>query len=80
MKCHGWSVTILRMVTHHAKDGHQPSKIYQKEEYYRLEIWHPDLGWYYQIRPLIKPGWTFLTQGPLKLALHCSFQSPFRGP
>ena len=31
------------MVTHHSKDGHPPSKIYQKEEYYRLEIWHQDL-------------------------------------
>ena len=32
------------MVTHYSKDGHPPSKIYQKEEYYRLEIWHPDLN------------------------------------
>ena len=38
MKCDGWSATIPRMVTHHSKDGHPPSKIYQKEEYYRLEI------------------------------------------
>ena len=30
------------MVTHHPKDGHPPSKINQKEEYYRLEIWHLD--------------------------------------
>ena len=28
------------MVTHHPKDGHPPFKIYQKEVYYRLEIWH----------------------------------------
>ena len=39
----GWSPTILRMVTHHSKDDHPPSKIYQKEVYYRLEIWHRDL-------------------------------------
>ena len=25
------------------QDGHPPSKIYQKEEYYRLDIWHLDL-------------------------------------
>ena len=25
------------------KDGHPPSKTYQKEVYYRLEIWHMDL-------------------------------------
>ena len=33
------------MVNHHPKDGHPPSKIeiYQKEEYYKLEIWHLDL-------------------------------------
>ena len=31
------------MVTHHPKDGHPPFKIYQKEVYYRLEIWHLDL-------------------------------------
>ena len=43
MKCHGWSATILRMVTHHSKDGHPPSKIYPMEEYYRLEIWNLDL-------------------------------------
>ena len=39
----GWSPTIPRMVTHNSKDGHPPSKIFQKEEYYRLEIWHLDL-------------------------------------
>ena len=43
MKYHGWSATILRMVTHHSKDGHPPSKIYKKEEYYTLEIWQLDL-------------------------------------
>ena len=31
------------MVNHHPEDGHPPSKIYQKELYYRLEIWHLDL-------------------------------------
>ena len=31
------------MVTHHHEDGHPPSEIYQKEFYYRLEIWHLDL-------------------------------------
>ena len=36
----GWSPTIQRMVTHHPKDGHPPFKIYQKEVYYRLEIWN----------------------------------------
>ena len=41
----GWSATILRMVTHHSKDGHPPSKIkiYQNEVYFRLGIWHLDL-------------------------------------
>ena len=39
----GWSPTIPRMVTHQSKDGHLPSKIYQKEEYYGLGIWHLDL-------------------------------------
>ena len=34
----GWSPTIPRMVTH------PPSKIYQKEKYFRLEIWHVDLA------------------------------------
>ena len=43
MKWHGWSATIPRMVTHHSKEGHPPFKIYQKEEYYRLEIWHLDI-------------------------------------
>ena len=31
------------MVTHHIQDGHQPSKIYQKDVYHRLRIWHLDL-------------------------------------
>ena len=33
------------MVTlpHHPMDGHSPSKIYQKELYYKLQIWHLDL-------------------------------------
>ena len=31
------------MVTHHLKDGQPPFKIYQKEVYYRIEIWHMDL-------------------------------------
>merc|ERR1711867_59076 len=35
-----WSPTNPRMVTNHPKDGHPPFKIYQKEVYYRLEIWH----------------------------------------
>ena len=45
VKYHGWSATIPRMVTHHPKDGHPPSKIkiYQTEVYYRLGIWHLDL-------------------------------------
>ena len=45
MKYNGWSATITRMVTHHPKDGHPPSKIkiYQNEMYYRLGIWHLDL-------------------------------------
>ena len=30
-------------VTHHPKDGHPPSKIYQKDVYTRLGIWHLDL-------------------------------------
>ena len=42
MKCHGWSATIPRMVTHHSKGAHPLSKIYQKELCYRLEIWHLD--------------------------------------
>ena len=41
MNCHGW--LFPRMVTRHPKDGHPPSKTYQKEVYYRLEIWHMDL-------------------------------------
>ena len=40
VKCHGWSATIPRMVTHHPKDGRPPSKINQKELYYRLGIWY----------------------------------------
>ena len=36
------SPTITRMVTHHPEDGHPPSKIFQKEVYYRLGIWHLD--------------------------------------
>ena len=36
--------TIPRMITHHSKDGHPSFKIYQKEEHYRLEIWHLDLA------------------------------------
>ena len=31
------------MVTHHPMDGHSSSKIYQKELYYKLRIWHLDL-------------------------------------
>ena len=31
--------SIPRVVTHHPKDGHSPSKIYQMEVYYRLGIW-----------------------------------------
>ena len=38
VKSHGWLDTITRMVTHHPKDGHPPTKIYQKEEYNRLGI------------------------------------------
>ena len=30
----GWSSPILRMVSHHPKDGPPPSKIYQKKLYY----------------------------------------------
>ena len=37
------------MVTHHPKDGHPPFKIYQKEVYYRLEIWH--LALTHKIKP-----------------------------
>ena len=33
--------TTKLTVTHHPKDGHPPSKIYQKEE--RLGIWYLDL-------------------------------------
>ena len=35
-----WPATIPGMVTHHPKDGHPPSKIYQKEVFYRLTILH----------------------------------------
>ena len=35
-------------------DGHSPSKIYQKELYYKLEIWHLDLT------HKIKTGWQLL--------------------
>ena len=28
------------MVTHHPNDSHPPFKIYQKEVYYKLKIWH----------------------------------------
>ena len=31
---------ISRMVTNHPKDGHPQSKIYQREVYNRLGIWH----------------------------------------
>ena len=31
------------MVSYHPQDGHPPFKIYQKEVYYRLGIWHLDL-------------------------------------
>ena len=31
---------ISRKVTNHPKDDHPPSQIYQREVYYRLEIWH----------------------------------------
>ena len=34
---------IARVVTHHPKGGHPPSKIYQKELCYRLEIWYLDI-------------------------------------
>ena len=33
----GWSPTD------HPEDGHPPFEIYQKDLYYRLEIWHLDL-------------------------------------
>ena len=62
----GWSVTITRMVNHHPKDGHPPSKIkiYQKEEQYRHEIWH--LGLTHKIKTRLStmdgqpqsPGWS----------------------
>ena len=38
-----WSGTITGMVTNHPKEDPQPSKIYQKVVYYRIEIWHIDL-------------------------------------
>ena len=44
------------MVTHHSKDGHPPSKIYQKEEYYRLEIWQLDLT--HKIKTVKYHGWS----------------------
>ena len=64
MRCHGWSATIPRMVTHHPKDGHPPFKIYQKDLYYRLEIWHLDLT--HKIKTMLSaidgqppsPGWS----------------------
>ena len=33
-----WSATIPKMVPHYHMDGHPPSKIYQKEVYYRTTI------------------------------------------
>ena len=46
--CHGWSPTILRMVTYHSWDGHPPTQewsptnlrmvTHQKEVYYKLGI------------------------------------------
>ena len=52
------------MVTHHPKDGHPPFKIYQKDLYYRLEIWHLDLT--HKIETMLSaidgqppsPGWS----------------------
>ena len=53
MNCHGW--LFPRMVTRHPKDGHPPSKTYQKEVYYRLEIWHMDLT--HKIKTRLKLLW-----------------------
>ena len=39
VKCHGWSTTMPRMVTHHSKDGNLALKIYQKEEYLKFGIY-----------------------------------------
>ena len=36
------------MVSHNPQDGHPPFKIYKKEVYYRLEIWH--LNFTYKIK------------------------------
>ena len=41
-------------VSHHPKDGHPLSKIYRKEVYNRLGIWHLDLT--HKIK--ISPSWT----------------------
>ena len=66
--CHGWSTTIPRMVTNHSKDGHQPSKIYHKEVYYRLWIWHIDLTHKIKTRWSVmdgqppSPGWSATIQ------------------
>ena len=62
VKCHGWSVTIPRMVTYHPNDSHPPFKIYQKEVYYRLKIWHLGLthkikiGWSADGQPYLQDG------------------------
>ena len=42
--CHGWSPTILRMVTHQPEDGH-----HQKEVNYKFGIWYLDLT--YKTKP-----------------------------
>ena len=36
--------TTKLMASHHPQDGHTPSKIYHKEVYYRLRLWHLDLA------------------------------------
>ena len=45
-------ISRMGMVTHHPNDSHPPFKIYQKEVYYRLRIWH--LG----LTHKIKIGWS----------------------
>ena len=74
--CHGWSVTIIRMITQHPKNGHPPSKIYHKEVYYSLWIWHVDLthkiktrcqlpwmiSYHHQDGTLPSKGWSFTIQ------------------
>ena len=52
------------MVTHHPNDSHPPFKIYQKEVYYRLKIWH--LG----LTHKIKIGWSADGQPHLKFIIY----------